>query len=125
MNNRLPFLDIQMPEMTGIDFFEVPEEPPTVVFARLILILQWKALSWMYWITFWSRSLERFNKTIAKAREEFGSKSEIRYEAKPAVNQEYMFVKAGQKSWKVKWWYMLYMKDLKIMSLSGRNRRAS
>ena len=58
-------------------------------------------------------SLERFNKTIAKAREEFGSKSEIRYEVKPAVNQEYMFVKADKKLLKVNYDDMLYIEGLK------------
>jgi len=117
LNNErvdLLFLDIQMPEMTGIDFLKSLEEPPTVVFCTAypnfaVEGFELDVLDYLLKPV----SLERFNKTIAKAREEFGSKSEIRYEVKPAVNQEYMFVKADKKLLKVNYDDMLYIEGLK------------
>ena len=117
LNNEkvdLMFLDIQMPELTGIEFLKSLENPPAVVFCTAypnfaVEGFELNALDYLLKPV----SMERFNKTIAKAREEFGSKSEIKYETKAVAAPEYIFVKADKKLMKINYDDILYIEGLK------------
>ena len=109
----LMFLDIQMQEVTGIEFLKSLENPPVVVFCTAypsfaVEGFELDALDYLLKPV----SMERFSKTINKAREEFNTKPEIKYETK--VNApEYIFVKADKKLIKINYDAILYIEGLK------------
>ncbi|MCO6460167.1 MAG: response regulator transcription factor [Saprospiraceae bacterium] len=117
LNNEkidLMFLDIQMPDMTGIDFLKSLESPPAVVFCTAypnfaVEGFELDVLDYLLKPV----SMERFQKTISKARDEFGTKSEVRYEVKPIVNPDYIFVKADKKLMKINYDDIIYIEGLK------------
>lgn len=117
LNNEkidLMFLDIQMPEMTGIDFLKSLEHPPLVAFCTAypnfaVEGFELDALDYLLKPV----SLERFNKAINKAREELSHKVEIKSESKATSNPDYIFVKADKKLMKINYDDILYIEGLK------------
>ena len=116
LNNEkvdLMFLDIQMQEVTGIEFLKSLANPPAVVFCTAypnfaVEGFELNALDYLLKPV----SMERFSKTIAKAREEFNTTPVIKYETKMAA-PEYIFVKADKKLIKINYDDILYIEGLK------------
>ncbi len=111
----LMFLDIQMPQLTGVDFLKTLAKPPLVVFTTAypnyaIEGFELNALDYLLKPI----SLERFMKAVNKAVEQIGLQ---RKEAAPPAGEEsepdYIFVKADKKLVKVNFPEIVYIEGLK------------
>ena len=97
----LLFLDIQMPEVTGIDFFKSLENPPLVIFTTAyaeyaVEGFELDAIDYLLKPI----SRDRFDKAIQKAQEYFGFKNGAKVET-TELEDNYIFIKANQKLMKV------------------------
>jgi DNA-binding LytR/AlgR family response regulator len=127
----LMFLDIQMPQLTGIDFVKTLTRPPMVVFTTAypnyaIQGFDLNALDYLLKPI----SLERFMKAVNKAVEQ----AELQHREIPATNGvahtpandglDFFFVKADKKLVKVNFEDIIYIEGLKdyviIRLLNGR-----
>ncbi|MCC7506771.1 MAG: response regulator transcription factor [Saprospiraceae bacterium] len=120
----LMFLDIQMPQLTGIDFVKTLTKPPMVVFTTAypnyaIQGFDLNALDYLLKPI----SLDRFMKAVNKAIDQAGSNHRDQAAA-AADNQEFFFVKADKKLVKVNFDDIVYIEGLKdyviIRLLQGR-----
>ncbi|MCB9262709.1 MAG: response regulator transcription factor [Flavobacteriales bacterium] len=105
----LMFLDIQMPEITGIDFLKSLENPPLVVFTTAyaeyaIEGFELNAIDYLLKPI----SKERFDKAIAKANEYFKLKHSDEVDS-TELEDDHIFVKANQKLIKVSYDDILYI----------------
>jgi len=113
----LMFLDIQMPQLTGIDFVKTLTDPPMVVFTTAypnyaIQGFDVNALDYLLKPI----SLERFMKAVNKAVEQSDLTSmEQTQLANPAMNADldFFFVKADKKLVKVNFDDIIYIEGLK------------
>ena len=114
----LMFLDIQMPQLTGIDFVKTLTDPPMVVFTTAypnyaIQGFDLNALDYLLKPI----SLERFMKSVNKAIEqsELSNMEQAAMAAIPAVNDDldFFFVKADKKLVKVNFDDIIYIEGLK------------
>ena len=116
----LMFLDIQMPQLTGIEFLKTLKKPPMVIFTTAyqqyaIEGFELNAIDYLLKPI----SMDRFMKAVNKATEQY----ELHHqEAKTAANTEggatedkpdYIFVKADKKLQRVKFSEILYIEGLK------------
>ena len=115
----LMFLDIQMPQLTGIDFLKTLSKPPLVIFTTAypnyaIEGFELDALDYLLKPI----SVDRFMKAANKAIEKVG----LQQKGGAAVNsnsgdgsnqQEYFFVKADKKLVKVNFKEIIYIEGLK------------
>ncbi|RMG84745.1 MAG: DNA-binding response regulator [Bacteroidetes bacterium] len=108
----LMFLDIQMPQLTGIDFLKTLSNPPVVIFTTAypnyaIEGFELDALDYLLKPI----SLERFLKAANKAMDQIRLQ---RQEAAPeADGEDFIFVKADKKLVKVRYSDILYIEGLK------------
>ncbi|MBK8043137.1 MAG: response regulator transcription factor [Haliscomenobacter sp.] len=116
----LMFLDIQMPQLTGIDFLKTLPKPPLVIFTTAysnyaVEGFELNALDYLLKPI----SLERFMKSVNKAAEQLEL---LRKEAPapaaledPSISDsgEYIFVKADKKLIKVNFQEIIYIEGLK------------
>jgi DNA-binding LytR/AlgR family response regulator len=93
---QLLFLDIQLPRITGLDFFKSLQQPPPVIFTTAypqyaLEGFEVNALDYLVKPI----SFERFLKAVMKAREYY----EVRDNntATPAVSADYFFIKSDNK----------------------------
>ncbi|MBL7806871.1 MAG: response regulator transcription factor [Saprospiraceae bacterium] len=126
----LMFLDIQMPQLTGIDFVKTLSDPPMIVFTTAypnyaIQGFDLNALDYLLKPI----SLERFMKAVNKAVEQAELANADHHHAPsgaPAVNDglDFFFVKADKKLVKVNFDDIIYIEGLKdyviIRLLQGR-----
>lgn len=113
----LMFLDIQMPQLTGIDFVKTLTDPPMVVFTTAypnyaIQGFDLNALDYLLKPI----SLERFMKSVNKAVEQADlTNMEQAQQVNPALNDEldFFFVKADKKLVKVNFDDIIYIEGLK------------
>jgi len=111
----LMFLDIQMPQLTGIDFLKTLSKPPMVIFTTAypnyaLDGFELNALDYLLKPI----SLERFMKAVNKALEQFELQSREGGEtANGEVDPDFIFVKADKKLVKVKYDDILYIEGLK------------
>lgn len=122
----LMFLDIQMPQLTGVDFVKTLTNPPLVVFTTAypnfaIEGFELNALDYLLKPV----SFERFKKAVQKATEKLENKSARKPLAETEeLNPDYIFVKADKKFVKVKYSDILYIEGLKdyviIRTTTGR-----
>ncbi|MBV6654151.1 MAG: response regulator transcription factor [Mameliella sp.] len=113
----LMFLDIQMPQLTGVDFLKTLNNPPVVIFTTAypnyaIEGFELNALDYLLKPI----SLERFIKATNKAIEQIELKR--KGEAAPAAAPEkddpgYIFVKADKKLVKIHYQDIIYIEGLK------------
>jgi DNA-binding LytR/AlgR family response regulator len=108
----LMFLDIQMPQLTGIDFLKTLSKPPLVVFTTAypnyaIEGFELNALDYLLKPI----SLERFMKAVNKAEEQL--ELHRRDGAAAAAEDDYFFVKADKKLVKVNFPEIIYIEGLK------------
>ena len=104
---QLLFLDIQMPKITGLDFFKTLKNPPPVIFTTAypqyaLDGFEVNALDYLVKPI----SFDRFLKAALKAKEFYGVRHESRRlpekaEASPATTAEYFFIKADNKLVKI------------------------
>ncbi|HQW55049.1 MAG TPA: LytTR family DNA-binding domain-containing protein [Saprospiraceae bacterium] len=109
----LMFLDIQMPEMTGVDFLKSLEEPPLTILCTAypnfaVEGFELNAVDYLLKPV----SLERFQKAIQKATELLNVKSDNKQIDK-LKDADYFFVKADKKLIKVNYENILYIEGLK------------
>ena len=112
----LMFLDIQMPQLTGIDFLKTLSKPPLVIFTTAydnyaLEGFELNALDYLLKPI----SLERFMKAVNKAIDQH----ELQQKESPAgggsseESVEYIFVKADKKLVKINYDEILYIEGLK------------
>lgn len=114
----LMFLDIQMPQLTGIDFLKTLSKPPLVIFTTAysnyaIEGFELNALDYLLKPI----SAERFMKAVNKAIEQIElQRKEVPVGAAAPTEEEnpdYIFVKADKKLIKVNFDEVLYIEGLK------------
>jgi DNA-binding LytR/AlgR family response regulator len=111
----LMFIDIQMPQLTGIDFVKTLTNPPMIVFTTAypnyaIQGFDLNALDYLLKPI----SLERFMKAVNRAVEHHSAlhRDHI-HEASPLDSAEFFFVKADKKLVKVNFDDIIYIEGLK------------
>ncbi len=111
----LMFLDIQMPQLTGIDFVKTLSDPPLVIFTTAYsnyAIEGFELNATDYLLK--PISLERFMKAANKAVEQIELKrKENAQEIQIGDADDFIFVKADKKFVKVKFSEVLYIEGLK------------
>ncbi len=114
----LMFLDIQMPQLTGIDFLKTLVDPPIVIFTTAypnyaIEGFELNALDYLLKPI----SLDRFMKAVNKASEQIQLQRNVNAEgdseAEASDNKEFIFVKADKKLIKVNYRDIIYIEGLK------------
>lgn len=123
----LMFLDIQMPQLTGIDFVKTLTKPPLIVFTTAypnyaIQGFDLNALDYLLKPV----SLERFMKAVNKAIEQSGLLQRENHVPPPNAGDgmDFFFVKADKKLVKVNFDDIIYIEGLKdyviIRLMQGR-----
>jgi len=112
----LMFLDIQMPQLTGVDFLKTLNQPPIVIFTTAypnyaVEGFELNALDYLLKPI----SLERFMKAANKAIEQIKLRQEGGSEAAASKEEEpdYIFVKADKKLVKINYHDIIYIEGLK------------
>ncbi len=112
----LMFLDIQMPQLTGVDFLKTLSQPPIVIFTTAypnyaVEGFELNALDYLLKPI----SLERFMKAANKAIEQIKLRQEGGSEAAASKEEEpdYIFVKADKKLVKISYHDIIYIEGLK------------
>ena len=110
----LIFLDIQMPELTGIDFAKTLLNPPMIVFTTAfpnfaVEGFELNAIDYLLKPV----SFDRFNKAIQKCMSKLEIKQSKNSVDQDDTQQDYIFVKADKKLIKVKYADILYIEGLK------------
>ena len=112
----LMFLDIQMPQLTGIDFLKTLSKPPLVIFTTAypnyaIEGFELNALDYLLKPI----SLERFMKAVNKAMDQIELQSKDSGGGAAGVKDgpDYIFVKADKKLVKINYDDILYIEGLK------------
>lgn len=109
----LLFLDIQMPQLTGIDFYKSLTNPPEVIFTTAysnyaVEGFEMDAVDYLVKPI----SLDRFMKAVNKASEKINNKKS-ESNSGSAEEEDYIFVKADKKLIKVNYKDILYIEGLK------------
>lgn len=110
----LMFLDIQMPQLTGIDFLKTIANPPLVIFTTAypnyaIEGFELNALDYLLKPI----SLERFMKAVNKAMDQIELQSKDSGGTTAKDGPDYIFVKADKKLVKINYDDILYIEGLK------------
>ena len=112
----LMLLDIQMPQLTGVDFLKTLNKPPLVIFTTAypnyaIEGFELNAIDYLLKPI----SLERFMKAVNKAVEQIGLKNQAGMAKTAAESNEpdYIFVKSDKKLVKVNYSEIVYVEGLK------------
>ena len=112
----LMFLDIQMPQMTGVDFLRSLQDPPMVIFTTAyseyaIEGFELNAVDYLLKPI----SFERFMKAVNRATEinELQNQSDIPDKDEIETDKEFIFVKSDKKLVKVKYDDIIYIEGLK------------
>lgn len=108
----LMFLDIQMPQLTGIDFLKTLSKPPAVIFttAYANYALEGFELNAIDYLLK-PISFERFMKATNKAIEQIEPQKTTA--SNESGGEDYIFVKADKKLIKIKYLDILYIEGLK------------
>ncbi|MBP7184135.1 MAG: response regulator transcription factor [Saprospiraceae bacterium] len=114
----LMFLDIQMPQLTGLEFIKMLKNPPLIVLTTAypnyaVEGYEFDVLDYLLKPIAFDRLFKAVNK--AKERLQLTSKSDqlISQKTEQAVEQEYMFVKSDKKLIKIKYDDIIYIEGLK------------
>ncbi len=110
----LMFLDIQMPQLTGIDFLKTLSKPPAVIFTTAyanyaIEGFELNAIDYLLKPI----SLERFMKAVNKAIEQIELQRKDAGSPAGAEESDFIFVKADKKLVRVKFSDIIYIEGLK------------
>jgi len=121
----LMFLDIQMPQLSGIDFLKTLSNPPCVIFTTAypdyaVEGFDLNAVDYLLKPI----SLERFLKAVNKVSEKLASKRQEHDAIQNEAVEDFFFVKADKKLVKINFEDILYIEGLKdyviIRQDSGR-----
>lgn len=124
----LMFLDIQMPQLTGIDFLRSLDRPPVVIFTTAypnfaIDGFELNALDYLLKPISMERFMKAANKAVAQIELQKGSTPTTSTD-NTANQSDFMFVKADKKLIKVTYDDVLYVEGLKdyviIRQVEGR-----
>jgi len=110
----LMFLDIQMPQLSGIDFLKTLQNPPCVIFTTAYpdyAVQGFELNATDYLLK--PISLERFMKAVNKVSEKIHKKRVDHEDVHHDAHEEYFFVKADKKFLKVNFSDILYIEGLK------------
>ena len=110
----LMFLDIQMPQLTGIDFLKTLSNPPLVIFTTAYdnyAIEGFELDATDYLLK--PISLDRFMKSVNKAVNQIELKRKDSPAASSEDEKDFIFVKADKKLIKVKYDDIIYIEGLK------------
>ena len=110
---QLLFLDIQMPKITGLDFFKTLKEPPPVIFTTAypqyaLDGFEVNALDYLVKPI----SFDRFLKAAMKAKEFYEVRQKNYTETTPGIAAEYFFIKADNKLVKILFEDILFVEAL-------------
>jgi DNA-binding LytR/AlgR family response regulator len=112
----LMFLDIQMPQMTGIDFLKTLENPPLVVFTTAysnyaVEGFELNALDYLLKPI----SFDRFEKAVQKAIANYDLHERAEHSDDAALPEEvdHIYVKSDKRLIRVKYTDMIYIEGLK------------
>ncbi len=111
----LMFLDIQMPQITGVEFLKSLENPPMVIFTTAysnyaIESYELNALDYLLKPI----SFDRFQKAVAKAVEQHQLHKQTEQESVAAPEEvDHIYVKSDKKLMRVKYSDMIYIEGLK------------
>jgi DNA-binding LytR/AlgR family response regulator len=110
---HLLFLDIQMPKITGIDFFKTLKDPPAVIFTTAypqyaLDGFEVNALDYLVKPI----SFERFLKSALKAKEFYEVRQKNRSETVTEATAEYFFIKADNSLVKILYADILFVEAL-------------
>lgn len=112
----LIFLDIQMPQLSGVDFIKTLPNPPMVIFTTAYSNyaldgFELNAIDYLLKPI----SLDRFMKAVNKATDQFElrKREETAEAGTPGEGVEFFFVKADKKLVKIKYDEILYIEGLK------------
>ncbi|HMK03200.1 MAG TPA: LytTR family DNA-binding domain-containing protein [Ferruginibacter sp.] len=110
---QLLFLDIQMPKITGIDFFKTLKNPPPVIFTTAypqyaLDGFEVNALDYLVKPV----SFERFLKAAMKAKEFYEVRQKNKAEVLAGSAAEYFFIKADNKLVKIAFDDILFVEAL-------------
>lgn len=105
------FLDIQMPQLTGIEFLKTLTDPPEIIFTTAfpdyaVAGFELNAIDYLLKPI----SMKRFMKSVNKVSDKLSSKSS---EIEITEDNDYFFVKADKKLIKVNFDEILYIEGLK------------
>lgn len=106
----LIFLDIQMPQITGIDFVKSLKNPPSIVFTTAYpdyAVEGFELSATDYLLK--PISMDRFMQAVNKAEKEISNKANGDIESK----EDFIFVKADKKLIKINYDDILYIEGLK------------
>ncbi len=112
-NVQLLFLDIQMPKITGLDFYKTLKDPPAVIFTTAypqyaLDGFEVNALDYLVKPI----SFDRFLKAAMKAKELYEVRQKNKAEAAPGTSTEYFFIKADNKLVKIFFEDILFVEAL-------------
>ncbi len=110
---HLLFLDIQMPKITGLDFFKTLKNPPPVIFTTAypqyaLDGFEVNALDYLVKPI----SFDRFLKAAMKAKEFYEVRQKNKTEAASGTAAEYFFIKADNKLVKILFEDILFVEAL-------------
>jgi DNA-binding LytR/AlgR family response regulator len=119
----LLLLDIEMPEMTGIDFLKTLPDPPLTIFTTAYRNYAFDGYE-LGVIDFLLKPIafNRFEQAITKAKELLALKEE-HIEAKPSENSDFIFVKSGVQRIRLEFNEVTHiqgLKDYAIIHTSGK-----
>ena len=108
------FLDIQMPQITGIEFLKSLSNPPMVIFTTAysnyaLEGFELNALDYLLKPI----SLDRFMKAVNKALEQYDLINQESGSSSAGADEDFFFVKADKKLVKVRYKDILYIEGLK------------
>lgn len=108
------FLDIQMPQITGIEFVKTLQNPPLIIFTTAydnyaIEGFELNAVDYLLKPI----SFDRFMKAANKARDKFETLASTSGGSKEEIKEDYIFVKADKKLIKVNFDDIIYIEGLK------------
>lgn len=107
----LMFLDIQMPQVTGVEFLKSLENPPLVIFTTAysnyaVEGFELNALDYLLKPV----SFDRFSKAVDKAKEQIALRKAAEADAEEV---DHMYVKSDKKLIRVKYSDIIYIEGLK------------
>lgn len=113
----LIFLDIQMPQVSGVEFIKTLQHPPLFIFTTAFsnYALEGFELNAIDYLLK-PISINRFMKAVNKAQEQFELRKredENDHDAQEGDGKEFFFVKADKKLVKIKYDEILYIEGLK------------
>jgi DNA-binding LytR/AlgR family response regulator len=110
----LMFLDIQMPQITGIDFLKSLSSPPLVIFTTAYsnYALEGYELNVIDYLLK-PISMDRFLKAVNKAKEQIVLREKTTHESPSHEGHDHIFVKADKKLVRVKFSDVIYIEGLK------------